>query len=237
MCRLVLTMAGGKKILVVEDERDIGELLVHYLQKEGFICNRIGDGRTALARAESELPDLIILDLMLPGMDGLEVCRRLRQDEKTMLIPIIMLTAKGEESDKVVGLEMGADDYVTKPFSTKELVARVKSMLRRVERNENAPTAYQYGALSLDRSRFEVVDNGTHITLTAKEFGLLEAFLRGRGRILTRDYLLNSVWGYDYFGSTRTVDVHVRHLRDKIPMLAEAIQTIKNIGYKLREEP
>jgi DNA-binding response OmpR family regulator len=232
-----MLMAGGKKILVIEDERDIGDLVVHLLQKEGFVAARIGDGRTGLARIDAELPDLVILDLMLPGLDGLEICRRVRQSERTMLIPIIMLTSKAEESDKVVGLEMGADDYLTKPFSNKELVARVKSMLRRVERNEKPQTAFQYGTLSLDRSRFEVTDNGQPVTLTAKEFGLLEAFLRGRGRILTRDYLLNTVWGYDYFGSTRTVDVHVRHLRDKIPMLASAIQTIKNIGYKLREEP
>jgi DNA-binding response OmpR family regulator len=230
-------MAASRKILVVEDERDIGDLVVHYLQKEGFTAVRIGDGRTALARAEADLPDLILLDLMLPGMDGLDVCRRLRQNEKTMLIPIIMLTAKSEESDKVIGLELGADDYVTKPFSTRELVARVKSMLRRVDRSDKSPGAYHYGALSLDRGKFEVLDNGKAVTLTAKEFGLLEAFLRGRGRILTRDFLLNTVWGYDYFGSTRTVDVHVRHLRDKIPMLTDAILTIKNIGYKLREEP
>lgn len=223
--------------MVVEDERDIGELIVHYLQREGLVAQRIGDGRTALARAESDLPDLIILDLMLPGVDGLEITRRLRRNERTMQIPIIMLTAKAEESDKVIGLEMGADDYVTKPFSPKELVARVRSMLRRIERSESPKSAYQYGPLSLDRGKFEVSIDSAPVELTAKEFGLLEAFLRGRGRILTRDHLLNSVWGYEYFGSTRTVDVHVRHLRGKIPMLAQAIVTVKNIGYKLREEP
>ena len=230
-------MTAARKILVVEDERDIGDLIVHCLKQEGFTTSRIGDGRTALARAEAELPDLILLDLMLPGMDGLELCRRLRQNERTMHIPIIMLTAKGEESDKVIGLEMGADDYITKPFSTRELTARVKSMLRRVERGETTATAYRYGPLYLDRTKFEVTDSGAPVVLTAKEFGLLEAFLRGRGRVLTRDYLLGSVWGYEYFGSTRTVDVHVRHLREKIPMLASAILTVKNIGYKLREEP
>jgi two-component system alkaline phosphatase synthesis response regulator PhoP len=227
----------GKKILIVEDERDIGELVVHLLRHEGFIAARVGDGRTALARIEAELPDLVILDLMLPGMSGLDVCRRLRQNDRTASVPIIMLTAKTEESDKVIGLELGADDYITKPFANKELVARVKSVLRRVERGEKPQPVYEYGPIRLDHTRFEVTSAGVPVEFTAKEFGLLEAFLRGRGRILTRDHLLNTVWGYDYFGSTRTVDVHVRHLREKIPMLAQAIVTVKNIGYKLREEP
>ncbi|MEW5702147.1 MAG: response regulator transcription factor [Candidatus Zixiibacteriota bacterium] len=229
-------MAAPRRILVVEDEKDIGDLVVHYLQREGFTAYRVGDGRTALARAEKEKPDLIILDLMLPGIDGLEITRRLRQAEGTMLIPIIMLTAKAEESDKVIGLEMGADDYLTKPFSPRELLARVRSMLRRLERGEKAPSSYQYGPLQIDRARFELKVDGTPIALTAKEFGLLEAFLRARGRVLTREFLLNTVWGYDYYGSTRTVDVHVRHLREKIPLLAAAIVTVKNIGYKLRDE-
>jgi two-component system alkaline phosphatase synthesis response regulator PhoP len=230
-----MTMESPKRIMVVEDEKDIGELVLRYLQKEGYMPYRIGDGRTALARAEAELPDLIILDLMLPGMDGLEVARRLRQNDRTMLLPIIMMTAKGEESDKLIGLEIGADDYIAKPFSVKELVARVKSLLRRVERNDTTPVAYQYGPLSLDRSRFETVVDGVPTDLTTKEFGLLEAFLRNRGRVLTRDYLLNTVWGNTEIGTTRTIDVHVRHLREKIPLLAEAIVTIKNLGYKLRE--
>ena len=230
-------MERARKILVVEDEKDIADLVVHYLERAGFAARRVGDGRTALARIESELPDLVVLDLMLPGIDGLEITRRLRQNERTMLIPIIMLTAKAEESDRVVGLELGADDYVTKPFSPNELVARVKSVFRRLDRSETAPKVMHYGALSLDRGKFEVSVKNAPVVLTAKEFGLLEAFLRGRGRVLTRDFLLNTVWGYDYFGSTRTVDVHVRHLREKIPLLANAIVTVKNIGYKLREEP
>jgi two-component system alkaline phosphatase synthesis response regulator PhoP len=229
-------MATSRKILVIEDEKDIGDLVVHYLQREGFTAYRVGDGRTALARAEKELPDLIIMDLMLPGIDGLEITRRLRQGERTMLIPIIMLTAKAEESDKVIGLEMGADDYLTKPFSPRELVARVRSMLRRLERGDKPSLSFQYGPLQMDRTKFELKVDGTPVTLTAKEFGLLEAFLRARGRVLTRDFLLNTVWGYDYYGSTRTVDVHVRHLREKIPILASAIVTVKSIGYKLREE-
>ena len=221
--------------MVVEDERDIGELVLRYLDREGFAAYRIGDGRTALARAEAELPDLLILYLMLPGMDGLEVARRLRQNHRTTLMPIIMMTAKGEETDKLIGLEIGADDYITKPFSLKELVARVKALLRRVERSEMTPMVHQYGLLSLDRSRFEVAVDGTPVDLTTKEFGLLEAFLRNRGRVLTREYLLNTVWGYKEVGSTRTVDVHLRHLREKIPMLVDGITTIKNMGYKLRE--
>jgi len=230
-------MESNRKIFVIEDERDIADLVVHSLQREGYTATPIGDGRTALARAESDNPDMLILDLMLPGLDGLEVCRRLRQNQRTAGIPIIMLTAKSEETDKIVGLEMGADDYVAKPFSPKELVARVKSLFRRLERSETPPSTYRYGPLHLDRTRFEVSYDGREVPLTAKEFGLLEALLRGRGRVLTRDYLLSTVWGYDYYGSTRTVDVHVRHLREKLPLLAEAIVTIKNIGYKLRESP
>jgi len=161
----------------------------------------------------------------------------LRQGKTTALVPIIMLTARGEEADRVVGLEMGADDYITKPFSLRELVARIKSLFRRLHPAEDATGAYQYGSLFLDPGSFEAKENGREVSLTAKEFGLLEAFLKARGRVLTRDFLLQTVWGYDYYGSTRTVDVHVRHLREKIPLLTEAIVTIKNIGYKLRETP
>jgi len=225
------------QVLVVEDERDIAELVVHYLRREGFSAQWVGDGRTALARIEKSVPDLLILDLMLPGIDGLEICRRVRRNDRTMAVPIIMLTAKGEETDKVVGLEMGADDYMTKPFSPRELVARVKSLLRRLQREEKPRTSYQYGHVSLDTARHEVTDGGRDVRLTAKEFGLLEALLRSKGRVLSRDFLLNNVWGYDFPGSTRTVDVHVRHLREKIPVLTEAIITIKSIGYKLREKP
>jgi DNA-binding response OmpR family regulator len=230
-------MTTHARILVVEDERDIAELVVHYLRREGYLAERVGDGRTALARIDKSIPDLVVLDLMLPGMDGLEVCRRVRRNDRTMTIPIIMLTAKGEETDKIVGLEMGADDYLTKPFSPKELVARVKALLRRSKREETTRTSFEYGRIALDTARHEVTDGGREIRLTAKEFGLLEAFLQSKGRVLTRDFLLSSVWGYDFPGSTRTVDVHVRHLREKIPVLADAIVTIKNIGYKLREEP
>jgi DNA-binding response OmpR family regulator len=230
-------MGDLKRILVVEDERDIADFLSHYLKREGYTPTIVYDGRTALARAEKDPPDLVILDLMLPGIDGLEVCRRLRQGKSTAQVPIIMLTARGEEADRVVGLEMGADDYITKPFSLRELAARIKSLFRRLHPAEEAASAYQYGSLYLDPSSFEAKEDGREVSLTAKEFGLLEAFLKAKGRVLTRDFLLQTVWGYDYYGSTRTVDVHVRHLREKIPLLTQAIVTIKNIGYKLRESP
>ncbi|MBI5868243.1 MAG: response regulator transcription factor [candidate division Zixibacteria bacterium] len=229
-------MAGTGHVFVVEDERDIATLIVHYLVREGYRAETVADGRTALARIEKSPPDLVILDLMLPGVDGLEICRRLRRNESTAAVPIIMLTAKGDETDKIVGLELGADDYLTKPFSPKELMARVKALLRRAKREEPAETKIQYGRLTLDSSRHQVMDGRKEIHLTAKEFGLLESFLRSQGRVLTRDHLLNTVWGYDFPGTTRTVDVHVRHLREKIPMLAEMIVTIKNIGYKLRDD-
>lgn len=228
--------AAAKKILVVEDERDILHLVKHYLEKEGFRVRTATTGPEGLQAARSEHPDLLILDLMLPEMDGLEICKRLRSDQQTASLPIIMLTAKAEESDTVIGLELGADDYVTKPFSPKTLVARVKALLRRVERShEEAPSRSVYGPLVLDRSRHEVKVNGQDVTLTAKEFGLLDYLLQHPGRVLTREILLNAVWGYDYYGTTRTIDVHVRRLKQKIPLLNDAIVSIKSLGYKLKE--
>mgnify|MGYP001296969150 CR=1 FL=1 len=173
---------------------------------------------------------------MLPEMDGLEVCKRLRSAPDTAMLPIIMLTAKAEESDTIVGLELGADDYVTKPFSPKTLVARVKSLLRRVDRSPSTDTdLYGYGALSMNLARHEVSLGKQEVTLTTKEFGLLEHLLRHRGRVLTREVLLNAVWGYDYYGTTRTVDVHIRRLKQKLPLLEEAIVSVKSLGYKLKD--
>ena len=193
-------------------------------------------GLEGLKLAQSEQPDLIILDLMLPELDGLEVCKRLRANRDTAATPIIMLTAKAEESDTVVGLELGADDYVTKPFSPRALTARVKALFRRLERSEESqPASYTYGQLVLDPNRHEVKANSREIVLTAKEFGLLEHLLQNPGRVLTRDALLNAVWGYDYYGTTRTVDVHVRRLKQKIPLLGSAIVSVKSLGYKLKE--
>jgi two-component system alkaline phosphatase synthesis response regulator PhoP len=227
-------MIAARKILIVEDERDILDLVTHYLEKEGFRVRSATDGPTGLSAARQEHPDLIVLDLMLPGMDGLEICRKLRADS-TNLVPIIILTAKAEETDRVVGLELGADDYLTKPFSPKELVARIKALLRRAERREDDGKPATYGSLKLDPMRHEVWIGHQEVNLTAKEFGLLEQLLRNRGRVLTRDALLNSVWGYDYHGTTRTVDVHIRRLRQKIPLLEEAILSIKSLGYKLQD--
>jgi DNA-binding response OmpR family regulator len=228
-------MTPARKILVIEDEPDILKLVSHYLEKEGFRVRTAANGPAGLAAARHERPDLIVLDLMLPAMDGLEICRRLRADPLTTLSPVIMLTAKAEETDRIVGLELGADDYVTKPFSPKELVARVKALLRRAERREDNGKPLTYGLLQLQPMRHEVRVGSQEVFLTAKEFGLLEHLLRNQGRVMTRDVLLNSVWGYDYHGTTRTVDVHIRRLKQKLPLMQEAIVSIKSLGYKLRD--
>ncbi|HEX9916273.1 MAG TPA: response regulator transcription factor [candidate division Zixibacteria bacterium] len=227
----------SKQILVIEDDKDIVQLLKHYLEKEGFVVKEAADGFSGLEKTKSNKFDLIILDIMLPEMDGLEVCKELRSDPKTASIPIIMLTAKTEETDKIVGLELGADDYVTKPFSPKELIARIKAIFRRVGRKSEKEKAYSYGKLVLDISKHEVVFDSRPIELTSKEFDLLESLLQNKGRVLSRDYLMDEVWGYDYYGGMRTVDVHIRRLREKIPFLSKSIQTIKNMGYKLKENP
>jgi DNA-binding response OmpR family regulator len=221
-------------ILLVEDDPDIVRLLSHYLQAAGYQVHTESNGSAGLRAARAQSPLAAILDVMLPGLDGYEVCRRLRADPVTSALPILMLTARGAEGDKVRGLEIGADDYVTKPFSPKEVVARVKALVRRSV-GEASGTRLEYGALSLDTERHEVVVGRRHVALTAKEFALLEYLLRHRGRLATRDALLNSVWGYDAEVTTRTVDVHIRRLREKIPSLATAIQTVKPYGYKLKE--
>jgi len=232
-----MASAATKKILIVEDERDILQLVKLYLEKEGYRTVTATTGTEGLSSDKQDKPDLIVLDLMLPEIDGLEVCKRLRSAPETAMLPIIMLTAKAEESDQVIGLELGADDYVTKPFSPKALVARVKALFRRLDRSRHDnQTVYQYGKLAMDLSRHEVTVQGKDVPLTAKEFGLLEHLLRNPGRVLTREVLLNQVWGYDYFGTTRTVDVHVRMLKQKIPLLDEAILSVKSLGYKLKEQ-
>jgi DNA-binding response OmpR family regulator len=223
-----------KTALVIEDEPDIVRLLAHYLEQSGYRVRTETTGPAGLRAAIERVPDVIILDVMLPGLDGHEVCRRLRSDPATAAVPILMLTARGEESDKVRGLEIGADDYVTKPFSPKEVVARVKALLRRSGGETGSPRL-DYGVLSLDAERHEVLVEGREVPLTAKEFALLEYLLRRRGKLATREALLNSVWGYDADVTTRTVDVHIRRLREKIPSLATAIQTVKPYGYKLAE--
>jgi two-component system alkaline phosphatase synthesis response regulator PhoP len=226
----------SKKILIVEDEPDILQLVKLYLEKEGFRTATAVNGAQALKKVKEDKPDLIVLDLMLPEIDGLEVCKRLRSIPDTALLPIIMLTAKAEESDTVIGLELGADDYVAKPFSPKALVARIKALLRRLERTPAEGSGlYRYGPLTMDTTRHEVRLGNDEVPLTAKEFGLLEHLLRYPGRVLTRDILLNAVWGYDYHGTTRTVDVHIRRLKQKLPSLDAAIISVKSLGYKLKE--
>ena len=225
-----------KKILIVEDEPDIAQLVKLYLEKDGFRPTIAKTGVEGLKLVKAERPDMVILDLMLPEMDGLEICKKIRTSLDTALLPIMMLTAKAEESDTIIGLELGADDYVTKPFSPKVLVARVKALFRRLERSDDPKqTSYAYGPLLVDLSRHEVLLDGTEIPLTAKEFGLLEQLLRHPGRVLTRDVLLNTVWGYDYYGTTRTVDVHIRRLKLKILLLEDAIISVKSLGYKLKD--
>ena len=224
-------------VLVVEDEPDIRSLIVHHLERDGFRCRTAASGGEALARVRSAPPDLVVLDLMLPGMDGLEVCRRLRGDPATAALPIIMLTAKADEIDRVVGLEMGADDYLAKPFSTKELVARVRAVLRRARPGETA-RALTVGGVSLDPSRHAVTVGGRPVELTPKEFDLLHALLAAAGRVLSREHLLNRVWGYARADEieSRTVDVHIRRLRAKLGAEERRIATIKGVGYRFETD-
>jgi DNA-binding response OmpR family regulator len=224
-------------ILIVEDDRDIAELVARHLQKAGFSTEILASGRDALAAIRERPPDLLVLDLMLPHVDGLEICRIVRAHDKTAAIPIIMMTARGEESERIVGLEIGADDYLAKPFSPSELVARVRALLRRVHRQTPGGGSVTYGAIAVDAERHTVVAEGEPVMLTAKEFLLLEYLIAHRGRVLSRDVLLTDVWGYKYTGGTRTVDVHIRRLREKLPLLGEALVTVKQFGYKLLEQP
>jgi two-component system alkaline phosphatase synthesis response regulator PhoP len=223
------------RILVAEDDPDIASLLAHYLRKAGFEADVVASGREVVPRIRKTPPDLLLLDLMLPGLDGLEVCRAVRADENTASIPIIMVTAKGEETDRIVGLELGADDYITKPFSPGEVVARVRALLRRTSRTGPADSRLIYGPIMVDIDRHIVRIDHTEIKLTAKEFLLLQYLMQHRGRVLSRDLLLTDVWGYSYTGGTRTVDVHVRRLREKVPFLEAALVTVKQFGYKLIE--
>ena len=227
-----------EKILIVEDEKDIIKMLEYNLKKEGFKVIDARDGEDALDLAVRAYPDLILLDLMLPGIDGLEVCKSLKKEAKTASIPIIMLTAKSQESDKVVGLELGADDYITKPFSPRELIARIKAVLRRATEKEKLPEIFQAGDLRVDFARISVAVKGKAVTLTAKEFELLKTLLKAKGRVLSRDYLLDTIWGFDHAMEiqTRTVDVHIRTLRKKLKSEAGKIVTVKNYGYRFETE-
>jgi len=227
----------ARRALVVEDDPDIVELLVHYLSTDGWTVDALADGRRALERARSGGHQLVILDLQLPGMDGLTLCAELRREASTRDLPVVMLTARGDEADRIVGLEMGADDYVVKPFSPKELVARVRALFRRLDRKPTSDEPLTFGALHVDHARHTVRWADRPVRLTAKEFALLVALLEARGRVLSRQALLEEVWGYSYAEGTRTVDVHVRRLREKIPELAPSILTVKTLGYRLSDEP
>jgi two-component system alkaline phosphatase synthesis response regulator PhoP len=226
-----------KKALVVEDDPDIVELIAHYLGAEGFEVEATGDGRAALDRLRGGGYRVVVLDLQLPGMDGLSLCAELRRDRRTRSLPVIMLTARGDEADRIVGLEVGADDYVVKPFSPKELVARVRALMRRLERPEDEDEApIRDGPLEVDRTRHVVRWKGEAVHLTAKEFALLLALVEARGRVLSRQQLLEDVWGYSYADGTRTVDVHVRRLREKLPGLGDRLITVKSLGYRMVPE-
>jgi len=225
----------SRRALVVEDDPDIVELVVHYLRGDGWAVETASDGRAALERLHAEAFQLLVLDLQLPGMDGLSICADVRRDKRTRDLPVVMLTARGDEADRVVGLEVGADDYVVKPFSPKELMARVRALFRRIERPEPEPPLL-FSELEVDRTRHLVRWEGQPVHLTAKEFALLVALLESGGRVLTRQALLEDVWGYSYAEGTRTVDVHVRRLREKLPGLAPHILTVKSFGYRLARD-
>ena len=219
-------------ILLVDDEPNIVQLARMYLEREGFRVQAVGDGQAALQAVERHKPALMVLDLMLPVLDGMEVCRRLRLQESPL--PILMLTARDEDVDKILGLELGADDYMTKPFNPRELVARVKAILRRGERSQSgASGVFHLGDLVIDPARREVTVNGQPVDLRTQEFDLLIVFAEHKGLVLTREQLLEKAWGYEYYGLSRTVDVHVGHLRRKLASSTARIETITGVGYKL----
>lgn len=217
-------------ILIADDERNILELCRLYLTKEGYTVETATDGQDALDRARRVKPDLVVLDIMMPKVDGIEVLRRLRKDSA---LPIIMLTARGDDVDKVVGLEIGADDYVTKPFNPRELVARVKAVLRRTTNRVEADATVEVGDVTIDPARREVSVGGRQIQMRAKEFDLLLALAQENGRVLSREQLISRVWGYEYFGDSRTVDVHVTWVRGKLEGTRAQIQTVRGVGYKV----
>ena len=222
-----------RRALVVEDDADIVELVSLYLAKDGWEVDSVADGKRALEVVRRGAYQLVILDIQLPGLDGLSVCAELRRDRTRASVPVVMLTARGDEADRVVGLEIGADDYVVKPFSPKELLARVRALFRRLERKDETEAVTRVGPLEVDRGRHVVRCQGRPVHLTAKEFALLAALLDAHGRVLSRQTLLQDVWGYSYTEGTRTVDVHVRRLREKMPAFAPSILTVKSLGYRI----
>lgn len=225
-----------KTILVVEDERDILDLVDFNLRQGGYKVLTTTDGAEGLRLAQSESPDLVVLDLMLPGMEGKEVCRRLRQGQATRRMPILMLTALASETDRIIGFELGADDYLTKPFSTRELVLRVGAILRRLSDDQGSAGSLRLGPLHIDSQRHLVEVEGKELKLTATEFRLLHHLASRAGRVQTREVLLERVWGYAYEGYARTVDTHIRRLRKKLGSLADNIETVRGMGYRYQEE-
>lgn len=226
---------ANERILIVDDEEHILELLKFNFENSGYKVDTATNGIDALKKVKNDLPNLILLDLMLPGLDGYDVCKEIRKDNNTQNIPIIMTTAKSEELDKILGLELGADDYITKPFSVRELLARVKAVLRRINSNKSTERAFSISNISVDFIKHEVLKDGEKVDLTLKEFELLEILIKNRGKVLTRETLLDKIWGYEYIGETRTVDVHIRHLRKKVEIddkNPKLIETIRGIGYR-----
>jgi len=224
------------KILVVDDEPDALEILGFKLKEAGYTPLFAKEGARAIAMARDERPALIVLDLMLPEVDGLEVCKILRRDPTTAMIPILMLTARAAEMDRVLGLELGADDYVTKPFSPRELVLRIKKLLTRAKTAEEPVSLLKFPGLEIDAAKHRVEVSGEPVILTATEFKLLEILARRRGRVQTRDRLLQDVWGYDNPIDSRTVDTHMRRLREKIGSAADFLETIRGVGYRFKSE-
>jgi two-component system alkaline phosphatase synthesis response regulator PhoP len=234
-------MANDVLIAIVEDEENIRNLLSYNLQAAGFATKEFETAENALACILRDPPDLVLLDLMLPGMDGITACRRIRESEKARNTPVIILTARGEEFDRVLGLEIGADDYITKPFSMREVLARIRAVLRRSgSRDGKAQDGMlRVADLTIDTGRRKVFKGGAEIVLTMKEFDLLNCLAENRGKVITREQLLDNVWGYDFIGETRTVDVHVRHLRMKIesdPENPAIIESVRGVGYRLFED-
>ena len=227
-----MTKSPSKKILVADDEEDVLALVTNSLKSAGYSTLNADDGPSALASAREHMPALIVLDLMLPGMSGLEVCKALKSDSGTKHIPIIMLTAKSDEVDRILGFELGADDYMTKPFSPRELALRVQSVLRRTSAPQEAADILKLGDITVDRVRHQVSIRGKELELTATEFKLLSTLIERRGRVQSRDVLLNDVWGYESAIDTRTVDTHVRRLREKLGKSADCIETIRGFGYR-----
>nr|WP_187350906.1 response regulator transcription factor [Capillibacterium thermochitinicola] len=228
--------------MIIEDEPNIIELVAYNLEKEGWLVSKAQTGEEGWEKIQAEHPDIILLDLMLPGIDGMEICRRTRQNKLTRDIPIIILTAKAEEADRVLGLESGADDYVTKPFSPRELIARIRAVLRRADKNFSEVEEKEMlvlGPIKMDLRQHKVLVHDNEIELTPKEFDLLHLLLSHPGRAFSREYLLENLWGYEFFGDTRTVDVHVRRLRQKIednPAQPYWLETVRGVGYRIREE-